>query len=183
MHTRHFRLYRSLRPCRASADQQFRGGLARLRERLWTPSSYGPRVAASAVTASTIWGEMTTPSSRRYYRDAVLKKLFAHSRNSCAFPRCEEVLSKPEWQRVLAEICHITGLNVGSARHDPTTRSRSATTTRACSAVPERQWSRPKSGDTRRRGPHDPSRAARSRAPSRILRSRALTNRACLGWQ
>ncbi|MEY2581515.1 MAG: hypothetical protein QOE09_1364 [Ilumatobacteraceae bacterium] len=62
---------------------------------------------------------MTTSSNRRHYREAVLKKLFALSRNSCAFPRCEEVLSKPEWSRVLAKVCHIAGLNEGSARHDP----------------------------------------------------------------
>ncbi len=62
---------------------------------------------------------MAASSNRRYYREAALKKLFALSRNSCAFPRCEEVLSKPEWSRVLAKICHIAGLNVGSARHDP----------------------------------------------------------------
>ena len=58
-------------------------------------------------------------SNRRYYREAVLKKLFALSRNSCAFPRCEEVLSKPEWPRGLAKVCPIAGLNEGSARYDP----------------------------------------------------------------
>lgn len=61
---------------------------------------------------------MATSSSSRYYREPVLKKLFALSRNSCAFPRCEEMLSKPEWPSVLAEICHIAGLNPGSARYD-----------------------------------------------------------------
>lgn len=54
----------------------------------------------------------------RYYSDTVLKKLFALSRNRCAFPSCEELLSKPEWPKVLAKVCHICGLNAGSARHD-----------------------------------------------------------------
>jgi len=57
--------------------------------------------------------------SSRNYQPTVLKKLFALSRNCCAFPRCEEVLSKPEWPKVLAEVCHIAGLNAGSARYDP----------------------------------------------------------------
>ena len=56
----------------------------------------------------------------RSFSETVLKKLFALSRNGCAFPRCEGVLSKPEWSRVLAEICHVAGLNVDSARYDPT---------------------------------------------------------------
>lgn len=63
---------------------------------------------------------MATNSGSRYYTPPVLKKLFALSRNRCAFPTCEELLSRPEWPSVLAEICHIAGLNVGSARHDPT---------------------------------------------------------------
>lgn len=54
----------------------------------------------------------------RNYTHPVLKKLFALSRNRCAFPSCEEVLSKPEWPKVLAKVCHICGLNPGSARYD-----------------------------------------------------------------
>lgn len=57
--------------------------------------------------------------ANRKYADPVVKKLFALSRNRCAFPSCEELLSKPEWPKVLAKICHICGLNPGSARHDP----------------------------------------------------------------
>lgn len=57
--------------------------------------------------------------ARRSYSDSVLKKLFALSRNRCAFPYCEELLSKPEWPKVLAKVCHICGLNEGSARFDP----------------------------------------------------------------
>jgi hypothetical protein len=63
---------------------------------------------------------MATSSNSRSYRPAVLKKLFALSRNRCAFPICEELLSKPEWPKVLAKVCHIAGLNRGSARYDAT---------------------------------------------------------------
>lgn len=66
---------------------------------------------------------MVSTSNSRSYSMPVLKKLFALSRNTCAFPSCEQPLSKPEWERVLAEICHIVGLNAGSARHDPSMRA------------------------------------------------------------
>ena len=59
-------------------------------------------------------------ASARQYRAAVLKKLFALSRNRCAFPVCEAELARTGWPEVLAEVCHIYGLNKGSARHDPT---------------------------------------------------------------
>jgi hypothetical protein len=57
--------------------------------------------------------------SSRYYSRAALKKLFALSHNVCAFPRCEEALARPQWPKVLAKVCHIAGLNEGSARFDP----------------------------------------------------------------
>lgn len=67
---------------------------------------------------STIYGVVSNAS--RSYGRAVLKKLFALSRNICAFPVCEAQLSRPEWPEVLAEVCHIYGLHLGSARHDQT---------------------------------------------------------------
>lgn len=63
---------------------------------------------------------------RRNYSASVLKTLFAYSGNTCAFSSpetgvaCEEKLTDPSWAKVKARICHIRGLNSGSARHDPT---------------------------------------------------------------
>lgn len=48
---------------------------------------------------------------------SVLKKLFALSRNHCAFPSCEETLAKPEWHGVQCEVAHIYGRSPGSARY------------------------------------------------------------------
>jgi RNA polymerase sigma factor (sigma-70 family) len=56
---------------------------------------------------------------------ATLKELFALSMNVCAFAdpdsrvACEERLADPTWESVKAEVCHIRGQKVGSARHDP----------------------------------------------------------------
>ena len=47
------------------------------------------------------------------------EEAFRALENRCAFPSCEELLSKPEWPKVLAKVCHICGLNAGSARHVP----------------------------------------------------------------
>jgi len=55
----------------------------------------------------------------------VIKTLFAHSGNSCAFmdPRdrrgCEEELTNPTWRHVMGRICHIVDRNPRSARYDP----------------------------------------------------------------
>ena len=63
---------------------------------------------------------MASEGSRsRYYEPADLKKLFALSRNQCAFPSCEERLADERWPQVMAEIAHIYGLNKHSARHLP----------------------------------------------------------------
>lgn len=54
--------------------------------------------------------------------DPVVKTLFAHSNNVCAFSddrvACEEKLTDPRWPAVNAIICHIRGLHPGSARYD-----------------------------------------------------------------
>ena len=55
----------------------------------------------------------------RAYREADLKRLFALSHNVCAFPGCDQRIADARWPTVQAEICHIGGLNPGSARHDP----------------------------------------------------------------
>jgi hypothetical protein len=62
--------------------------------------------------------------SSRYYGEATLKRLFALSSNLCAFQdpetgqRCENYLCDQGWKTVRARICHIRGLNPGSARYD-----------------------------------------------------------------
>jgi hypothetical protein len=58
-------------------------------------------------------------SKSRYYTDLTLKKLFALSRNVCAFPGCDIRFADPAWESVLADITHIEGLNKGSARFNP----------------------------------------------------------------
>lgn len=55
----------------------------------------------------------------RSYKERDLKRLFALSRNVCAFPACDQRLADPAWPSVQAEICHIAGLQEGSARFDP----------------------------------------------------------------
>lgn len=59
------------------------------------------------------------PMGSRSYKDRDLKRLFALSRNVCAFPGCDQRLADPAWPSVQAEICHIAGLQEGSARFDP----------------------------------------------------------------
>ena len=58
-----------------------------------------------------------TASRSRYYEPADLKKLFALSRNVCAFPGCDQRLADERWPHVACEICHIHGLNAEAARH------------------------------------------------------------------
>jgi hypothetical protein len=49
--------------------------------------------------------------------DPTIKRLFAHSGNRCAFPKCTMTLI--EGSTVAGKICHIKGARPGSARHDP----------------------------------------------------------------
>jgi hypothetical protein len=58
---------------------------------------------------------------------SVLKTLFAHSGNVCAFydqgtfpPTCEKRLTDPAWEGVNAIVCHIAGRRPGSPGYDPT---------------------------------------------------------------
>jgi hypothetical protein len=46
-----------------------------------------------------------------------IKRLFAHSGNRCAFPRCSVMLVQGE--TVVGEICHIKGANPSGQRYDP----------------------------------------------------------------
>ena len=46
-----------------------------------------------------------------------IKRLFAHSGNRCAFPKCIATLIDGE--TVVGKICHIKGARPGSARYDP----------------------------------------------------------------
>lgn len=90
-----------------------------LRERwrswAWYPDSPRVRLAVTPLCHAVA----VARGGSRSGRDVVLKKLFALSRNRCAFPVCEELLSQPRWPNVKAEICHVAGLNEGSARYDP----------------------------------------------------------------
>jgi hypothetical protein len=58
-------------------------------------------------------------------KPTVVKTLFAHSGNVCAFfdlekrEGCEQPLTDPKWKKVIARICHIAGRREGSARWDP----------------------------------------------------------------
>lgn len=63
--------------------------------------------------------------ARRPKGDPVVKTLFGASDNKCAFldpdnddERCGEMLSSAGWKGVKGIICHIRGLNPGSARYD-----------------------------------------------------------------
>ncbi len=48
-----------------------------------------------------------------------IKRLFAVSRNRCAFRNCPQPLVDESSGKVVAKICHIKGNNPGSARYDP----------------------------------------------------------------
>ncbi len=64
-------------------------------------------------------GWQTSTVATRTYSITDVKTLFAHSRNVCAMPGCEERLTDPAWAGVNAEIAHIRGLNPGSPRYEP----------------------------------------------------------------
>ncbi len=55
-----------------------------------------------------------TPISQR-----TLKVLFARSMNQCAFPGCVATIVDPKEDVVYGEVCHIEGVEPGSARHNP----------------------------------------------------------------
>ena len=46
-----------------------------------------------------------------------IKRLFAHSGNRCAFPKCTATLIDAE--TVVGKVCHIKGARSGSGRYDP----------------------------------------------------------------
>ncbi len=48
-----------------------------------------------------------------------VKRLFAVSGNTCAFPNCESPLVDQGSNKVTGRICHIKGHSPGSKRHDP----------------------------------------------------------------
>jgi hypothetical protein len=48
----------------------------------------------------------------------VVKTLFAHSGNTCAYPGCEARMTDPAWQHVNAQIAHISGERPGAPRYD-----------------------------------------------------------------
>jgi hypothetical protein len=54
---------------------------------------------------------LSTPSH------VTVKKLFAHSRNRCAFPKCGNLLVQED--TVVGEICHIKAASPNGPRHDP----------------------------------------------------------------
>jgi hypothetical protein len=49
--------------------------------------------------------------------DPTIKRLFAHSGNRCAFPKCAATLI--DGSTVVGKICHIKGARPDSARYDP----------------------------------------------------------------
>jgi hypothetical protein len=51
-------------------------------------------------------------------KPSVLKKLFALSRNVCAYRGCEERMADPKWPSVQGRVAHIRGDRPGSARYD-----------------------------------------------------------------
>ncbi len=53
----------------------------------------------------------------RNYKTNMIKELYAYSGNQCAFPGCNQKLIDKNGN--YGEICHIYGLNLGSARYDP----------------------------------------------------------------
>jgi hypothetical protein len=56
---------------------------------------------------------MDRPSS------ATVKRLFALSRNCCAFPGCDHPLIEPLSQKVVGRICHIKARSENGPRFDP----------------------------------------------------------------
>lgn len=56
---------------------------------------------------------------RLAHTKAVVRHLFAHSGNVCAFPDCRQLMIDRDGDFV-GQICHIEGVAPGSERHDPT---------------------------------------------------------------
>ena len=50
--------------------------------------------------------------------DKTVKRLFALSRNRCAYPKCETPIVHPSGT-VVGEVCHIKAQNTGGPRFDP----------------------------------------------------------------
>src|SRR5882672_7118637 len=57
--------------------------------------------------------ELTVP------RESTVRKLFALSRNRCAFPECETDIVDRTTTTILGEVCHIRAQNEGGPRFDP----------------------------------------------------------------
>lgn len=58
-------------------------------------------------------------SMRRAPSTEVLRALFAHSSNRCAFPSCtQELVTPPPENLFVGQVCHIQGVEPGSARFD-----------------------------------------------------------------
>lgn len=50
---------------------------------------------------------------------ATIKRLFAVSRNKCAFPKCAQPLVEPLSGKVVGRVCHIKAASPAGPRHDP----------------------------------------------------------------
>ena len=59
------------------------------------------------------------PTNRAHISEKTLKVLFARSQNLCAFPNCQEEIVDSTTGVVYGEVCHIEGVEMGSARHNP----------------------------------------------------------------
>lgn len=57
--------------------------------------------------------------NQRNISNKTIKSLYAHSGNTCAFPGCNQTMAFHE-DLIISNICHIYGLNPGSARYDDT---------------------------------------------------------------
>ena len=57
--------------------------------------------------------------SRTSIPQRTLKVLFARSMNQCAFPGCAATIVDPKDDVVYGEVCHIEGVEPGSARYNP----------------------------------------------------------------
>jgi hypothetical protein len=60
---------------------------------------------------------MSTSGSQTRPSDSVVKQLYAHSGNSCAFPKCDHRLV--DGGTILGEICHIRAAKPDGPRYDP----------------------------------------------------------------
>ena len=57
--------------------------------------------------------------NRVHISEKTLKVLFARSQNRCAFPDCQEEIVDSTTGVVYGEVCHIEGVEVEAARHNP----------------------------------------------------------------